>query len=154
MSDPRPPIDVRPLRAGDREDWDPLWRGYLAFYRAEVAADVTDQTFRRLCAGDEGTVGLVAVDSADRPIGLAHLLYHPSTWTATGHCYLEDLFVDPAHRGAGVARALVEAAVAHAAGRGVSRLYWTTEKTNAPARSLYDTVGRLTSFIVYERDLG
>ena len=153
MTDGSRPGEVRALRAADRDAWQPLWEGYLAFYRADVPADVTERTFARLCEGAEGTVGLVAVDGVDTPIGLAHLQYHPSTWTAAGYCYLEDLFVAVAHRGAGVARALVEAAAAHAFARDVSRLYWTTQQFNAPARSLYDTVGQLTSFIVYERAL-
>ena len=153
MTGPGAPVEVRALRAEDRDAWQPLWNGYLAFYRADVPGDVTEQTFARLCDGSQGTVGLVAVDGGDRPIGLAHLLYHASTWTAAGYCYLEDLFVDRERRGAGVARALIEAAAAHAAARGVSRPYWTTQQYNAPARSLYDSAGQLTSFIVYERDL-
>jgi len=122
MTRPAAAIEVRALRAGDRDAWQPLWEGYLAFYRADVPADVTERTFARLCEGSEGTFGLVAVDAGDTPIGLTHLLYHPSTWTTAGYCYLEDLFVDPGHRGAGVARALIEAAAAHAAARGVTRL--------------------------------
>jgi hypothetical protein len=38
--------------------------------------------------------------------------------------------------------------------RGADRVYWQTQQYNGAARSLYDSVGRLTSFIVYEHDLG
>ena len=31
------------------------------------------------------------------------------------------------------------------------RVYWHTQEYNAPARSLYDQVGRRTSFVMYER---
>ena len=34
--------------------------------------------------------------------------------------------------------------------RGSDRLYWHTQQYNGRARSLYDQVGRSTSFVVYE----
>ena len=56
-------------------------------------------------------------------------------------------------RGGGTARALFSAVYATAAERGCDRVYWHTQQFNAPARSLYETVGQLTSMIVYEHDL-
>jgi GNAT superfamily N-acetyltransferase len=66
---------------------------------------------------------------------------------------LEDLFVDRASRGAGVAGRLFEALYETAREHGATRVYWLGQEYNGAARSLYDTVGRLTSFVVYERDL-
>jgi GNAT superfamily N-acetyltransferase len=49
-----------------------------------------------------------------------------------------------------VGRALIEG-IAHAAKeRGAGRVYWHTQQYNGAARSLYDQVGRPTSFVVYE----
>jgi GNAT superfamily N-acetyltransferase len=78
---------------------------------------------------------------------------HPSTWSLTGYCYLEDLFVEREARGGDVAKSLIEATVAAARERGVERVYWHTQQFNGAARSLYDTVGQLTSMVVYERDV-
>ncbi|HTX11449.1 MAG TPA: GNAT family N-acetyltransferase [Solirubrobacteraceae bacterium] len=146
-------ITVRRLRAGDREAWQRLWDQYLRFYRAELAPGTSDTTFARLCEPDGDLVGLVAVDPQDRALGLAHLVFHPSTWTESSYCYLEDLFVDPASRGSGVANRLIDALYANARERGAGRVYWTTQQFNGAARSLYDTVARLTSFVIYEHDL-
>ena len=85
-------------------------------------------------------IALVAVDDADRPIGLAHVLFHRSTWSPTWYCYLEDLFVDPARRQKGAGRALIEATYREADARGCTRTYWTTQEFNYRARSLYDQV--------------
>ena len=148
-----PTIEVRPLRATDRSDWEALWRGYLDFYRAEVPDYVTERTFARLCEPESGMLGLVAVAEGDKPAGIAHLVFQLSTWSVAGSCYLEDLYVDPAHRGGHVARALFEAIDQRARDHGVGHIYWHTQQFNAPARSLYDTVGRLTSFVVYERSV-
>ena len=147
-------MHVRRLRDEDREAWNELWDGYLRFYRANVSAAVSDATFGRLRNEQDGMLGLVASDEDDRPIGLAHLVFHPSTWSATGYCYLEDLYVAPDARRREVARTLFDAVYAAARDRGADRVYWQTQQYNGAARSLYDTVGRLTSFIVYEHDLG
>jgi GNAT superfamily N-acetyltransferase len=147
--DPR----VRRLQRADFDRWRALWDGYISFYRADVPAEVTALTFERLVGGEEGMMGLVFVDADDKPVGLAHLVFHSGTWTAAGHCYLEDLYVDPSHRGGTTARTLVEAAYAAASERGVERVYWQTQEFNGAARSLYDTIARLTSFVVYEHML-
>lgn len=153
MTDANAPVAVRRLRDSDRDGWLELWRGYLHFYRAEVTDGVTELTFARLRDGEHGMLGLVAVSGEGRPIGLAHLIFHSATWSATGSCYLEDLYVDRTHRGTGVARALLSAVYATAREQGSDRVYWHTQQFNAPARSLYDTVGALTSFVVYEHEL-
>lgn len=144
---------VRRLREGDRDSWLVLWTGYLDFYRAQVPDATTELTFARLRDDEGGMLGLVAVDGDDRLIGLAHLIFHAATWSATSSCYLEDLFVAPAGRGGRAARALIEAVYAAARERGCDRVYWHTQQFNAPARSLYDTVGTPTSLIVYEHEL-
>jgi GNAT superfamily N-acetyltransferase len=147
-------VNVRRLRDADREGWDELWRGYLRFYRADVSDAVSDATFSRLCDERDGMVGLIATGEGDRPVGLAHLVFHPSTWSAASYCYLEDLYVASGARGGGVAHALFDAVYAAARAGGAERVYWHTQQYNGAARSLYDTVGQLTSFIVYERELG
>ena len=102
---------VRRLDARDKAPWLALFKGYIAFYQAEVAEDVIEVTWQRMLAGDgEFHIGLVAVDASDAPIGLAHVLFHRSTWSAGWYCYLEDLFVDPTRRRQGVGRALIASA--------------------------------------------
>ena len=146
-------VGVRTLKDGDRERWLELWSAYLAFYRAEVPDEVTEVTFARLRDGVEGMLGLVATAPGGEVIGFAHLVFHPSTWASTGYCYLEDLFVHPSARGGDVSRALFDAVFAEARARGSQRTYWHTQQFNGAARSLYDTVGRLTSMVEYERTL-
>jgi GNAT superfamily N-acetyltransferase len=142
---------IRPLAHSDYAAWSPLWQAYLRFYRAEVSSEVTAATFRRLCDQTDGMTGLVATDQQGALMGLAHLVFHPSTWSTELYCYLEDLFVTPAARGTGAARQLLEATFAEAGRRGAARTYWETQEFNGPARSLYDQVAHRTSFVVYER---
>jgi GNAT superfamily N-acetyltransferase len=141
---------IRPLEAQDFDAWPAMWDGYNSFYRNEVAAEVTENSFRRLHENTDGFFGLVAEQDGGL-VGLAHAIFHPSTWTTQVYCYLEDLFVARTHRGSGVARALIEGVYAEADRRGADSVYWHTQSYNAPARSLYDQVARPTSFVVYER---
>lgn len=161
-------IDVRRLQDEDYADWLKLFRAYIAFYRTEVADDVIENTFRRLITQSDDMVGLVAFDSASAAasssvaprddatsgpqlLGLAHLVFHASTWSPTSYCYLEDLFVTEPARGRGVGRKLIDATYALADERGATRTYWATEANNATARRLYDAVGNLSPFVQYRR---
>jgi len=145
-------VRVRPLEARDKPVWLILFKGYIEFYKATVPEDVIDTLWQRLMTGGEGFhIGLVAVDAADRPVGLAHVLLHRSTWTNGWYCYLEDLFVDPAQRQQGIGRALIEAVYTQADTRGCTRTYWMTQETNATARTLYDRVATKAPFVQYRR---
>jgi GNAT superfamily N-acetyltransferase len=141
---------IRSLRNDDWEGWSDLWAGYLAFYRAELDDLTTQSTFERLCAGEEGMFGLLALDDIGRTIGMANCVVHATTWSRQPKCYLEDLFVDPVARGEDVGRALLLAVKEAGTERGAHQVYWHTQQYNGRARSLYDQVGQPTSFVVYE----
>lgn len=147
-----PAPSIRPLRPADRGAWQPLWEGYLRFYREELAPATTEATFARLSGEADGTFALVADGPGGELRGFAHCVVHPSTWHVGPTVYLEDLFVGPEARGTDLARALIEAVCARARELDAERVYWHTQQYNGRARSLYDTVARLSSHIVYERE--
>lgn len=142
---------IRALEMGDLESWKELWLAHLDFYRAKVNDEVTAATFARLSTKSDGLLGLVAADERGQLVGIIHLLFHPSTWSANVSCYVEDLFVSRAARGTGTAEKLLRAAFAEADRVGADRTYWETQEYNSAARSLYDQVAHRTSQIVYER---
>jgi len=141
-------LEVRPFTADDRDAWDPLWQGYLTFYRSSLPAEVTDTTWRRLLDPAEPMHGLAAVLDGTI-LGIVHYLYHRSTWTTGDYCYLQDLFTAEEARGRGVGRALIEAVYERAQADGASRVYWLTHETNSPAQVLYDKVAARSGFIQY-----
>jgi GNAT superfamily N-acetyltransferase len=140
-------LAVSRLTADDYAAWEVLARGYKAFYKTEVSAAEYEATWRRLIQQD-GVVGLGA-KAEGKLIGIVHYLFHTTVW-APKVCYLQDLFVSPESRGKGVARALIEAVVAHAKREQAMRCYWHTQEHNTTARALYDNVAKFNGFIRYE----
>lgn len=143
---------IRTLRAGDRAGWEPLWQGYLTFYETSVPAAVTDATWARLIDPDEPVWGLGA-ELDGQLVGIAHYIFHRSTWSSRDRCYLQDLFTAHAARRRGVGRALIEAVCETARLAGADRVYWLTHKDNATARALYDQIGELSDFLQYRKML-
>lgn len=107
-------INIRELQSQDQLQWLGLWEGYTCFYGSPQPDDVTQYTWQRLLDGASPVIGRAAVVDS-RVVGFAICVLHEGTWVKTPVCYLEDLFVDPAMRGRGVARALVQAL--HAEGK-------------------------------------
>lgn len=144
-------LTIRPLTAADEADWRRLWADYLAFYDTKVPEAVYRSSFDRLLGDDPRDFsGLVAVLDG-RLVGLVHYLFHRHGWKIEDVCYLQDLYADPAVRGRGVGRALIEAVYAAADAAGAPSVYWLTQEFNTTARRLYDRVATRTPFIKYAR---
>jgi GNAT superfamily N-acetyltransferase len=145
-------IDIRPVGKDARAAWEPLWKGYLTFYKATLPPDQNDLTWERLHDPAEPMHLLGAyVDGTLQ--GIVHYLFHRSTWTDGNYCYLQDLFVAEGGRNHGLGGALIEAVYKAAREKGASRVYWLTHETNATARSLYDKVADRPGFIQYRHIL-
>lgn len=149
--DPDLDLVIRPLHREDEASWRVLWTGYLAYYETELPEAIYASTFARLLSDDPHEFhGLLAV-LGGTPVGLVHFVFHRSCWSIEDNCYLQDLFVDPACRGRSIGRALIEAVYAAADEAGHPDVYWQTQHFNSTGRRLYDRVGKLSDFIIYER---
>ena len=91
---------------------------------------------------------------ACEPAGFA--LFHGtfSTWECRPGLWLEDLYVPPAHRRAGVGAALLSHLAAITVARGYTRLEWTALDWNDPALDFYEKIGaaRLDPWILHRLD--
>jgi len=143
-------LEIKAVAEGDFDIWLPLWKGYQRFYEVDIPESVTQETWRRFLDPVEPLHAALAF-AGDRALGLAHTIYHRSTWTTGDYCYLQDLFVGDDARGLGVGRALIEHVYADARRRGAPRVYWSTHETNHNARKLYDRVADQSGFILYRK---
>ncbi|MDB5654765.1 MAG: GCN5-related N-acetyltransferase [Tardiphaga sp.] len=143
-------IEIRPVGVHERADWEPLWQGYLTFYKATLPQTATDTAWARFHDPKEPMFLLGAyVDG--KLTGIVQYLYHRSTWTPGDYCYLQDLFVSDGARGLGLGRKLIEAVYAAAKTAGCSRVHWLTQNDNATARMLYDKIADNSGFMQYRK---
>lgn len=78
---------------------------------------------------------------AGQVVGFALFFSNFSTFLARPGLYLEDLYVQPAHRGAGIGQALLRRLAALAAERGCGRFEWSVLDWNANAIRFYEKMG-------------
>jgi GNAT superfamily N-acetyltransferase len=113
----------------------------LAEYeKARHEVDTDEAALHAMLFGPDavGRCEVVEVDGA--VVGMALWYRSLSTWTGPG-LYLEDLYVQPQHRGAGHGRALLARLAAICVERGWARFEWAVLDWNAPALGFYRTLG-------------
>jgi GNAT superfamily N-acetyltransferase len=145
-----PTIQIRPPSDAQHDDWLPLWRGYQAFYKTDIAPEVSEVTWKRLLDPAQPMGAALAWNGAEA-VGLVHHIQHRSCWTIGDYVYLQDLFVSPGSRGAGIGRKLIEYVYDIARAAGCSRVHWLTHETNTDAMVLYDRVAEKSGFVQYRR---
>ena len=142
-------VTVRPLAPEDRARWDDLYQGYAAFYRVEQTPEMRDRVWSWVGARTHGVEGFGAwVD--ETLVGIAHVRPFARPLSASLGGFLDDLFVDPATRGHGVADALFAHLRAEGARRGWTVIRWITAEDNYRARGVYDRVGERTRWVTYD----
>ena len=141
------------IKQNEFELWNELWQKYLKFYQTSLPDSVTKVTWERIMDPEQNIFsfgGYWAEDGTKELVGFTNFLYHSSTWSEQGYCYLEDLYVEERFRGKGFGRLLIEAVWDDCLRKGVKRLYWKTQDKNKIARIMYDKVAKQSGFIEYE----
>lgn len=116
----------------------------LAEYEREPnAVEVDAETLRAQLASDRPPFECLVAEREGRIVAFAVFFHNYSTWRGRPGLYLEDLFVEPAHRGHGIGRALLAALAAIAVTRGCARFEWAVLDWNQPAIDLYDKLGAI-----------
>ena len=147
--------DVRVAQPEDAEAIGRLLHAFnLEFGDFTPGPEKLAERARRLISGDE----LVALVGGSGPDGVAILRLRPSLWTDALECYLAELYVTPEHRGRGLGRALMTAALELARERGADHVELATSEDDVAARGLYESLGFSnrdggTLMLFYERPL-
>lgn len=128
-----------------RPDDCPLILGFIRdlaeYERAleEVKADVGQ--LREALFGDNPRVYGLVCECDDEPVGFALYFYNFSSWLGRLGIFLEDLYVDPAHRGKGAGKALLHYLARQAVAEGCGRFEWNVLDWNEPAIRFYESFG-------------
>ena len=101
----------------------------------------TEDMLREHLFGDRPVVEVVLAMDGDVAAGFALWFPSFSTFLARPGIYLEDLFVYPAHRGAGLGRRLLTHLASIAVARGYGRVEWSVLDWNESAMQFYRSLG-------------
>jgi GNAT superfamily N-acetyltransferase len=143
-------VRVVPAASRHRDGWGRLYAGYAAFYGVAQTEAMRDTVWGWIHDPAQEVEALIAVAPDGEPIGLAHHRPFARPLRASRGIFLDDLFVDPAWRGRGVADALLAALAVLARERGCDVVRWITAEDNARARGAYDRVARATRWVTYD----
>lgn len=132
------------IRAATPEDIPAIHRLIveLAIYEKEPdAVKATHGDLHAALFGERPVAECVLAEVDGAAVGLALFFTNFSTWTGKPGLYLEDLFVLPAARGAGIGKALLVHLAGIAVARGYGRFEWSVLDWNAPAIGFYKALG-------------
>ena len=119
-----------------------LVKDLAAYEREPDAVVATEADFLRDGFGEAPAFHvLVAEDAQGEVLGFALYFFSYSTWIGRRCLYLEDLFVQPAHRGKGAGVALMKALAKEAVTKECRRFVWQVLDWNAPAVAFYERLG-------------
>jgi GNAT superfamily N-acetyltransferase len=116
-------------------------RDLAAFEREPDAVKATEPMLHAALFGPEAVAEAVIAEIHGAPMGFALFFRNFSTWTGLTGLYLEDLYVTPEARGAGVGTALLRHLAGIAHDRGYGRFEWAVLDWNTPAIDFYAKMG-------------
>lgn len=105
----------------------------------EVVAD--EETLRESLFGPNPAAEVLLAYVGDEPVGFAVYFRNFSTFLGRAGIYLEDLFVEPVHRGRGIGVAILANLAKLAKERGCRHLNWAVLDWNRPAIDFYRKLG-------------
>jgi GNAT superfamily N-acetyltransferase len=99
-------------------------------------SDLHDHLF-----GERRYAEVLLAEVSGQVVGFALFFHNYSTFRGQPGIYLEDLFVEPGHRGQGLGKALLAALAKLAVDRGCARVEWAVLNWNTPSIEFYRALG-------------
>jgi len=132
---------IRPATPTDVPVIAKLIRDLAAYERLphELALDVAN--LREHLFGSRPFAEVLLAEASGRVVGFALFFHNYSTFRGKPGIYLEDLFVEPDHRGQGHGKALLKALAKLAVERDCDRVQWSVLNWNEPSIQFYKSLG-------------
>jgi GNAT superfamily N-acetyltransferase len=136
-----PELEIRAATEDDVPLILSLIKTLAGYERLSHEAVATEETLRASLFGERQVAETLLAHLGDDPAGFALFFYNFSTFLDRPGIYLEDLYVRPEYRGAGVGRALLVHLAGLARDRDCGRLEWSVLDWNEPAIGFYESIG-------------
>ena len=140
---------IRPIKKKDKNDWEKLYIGYANFYKVEMNDEILGTVWKWLLDKSHEVSGLVYEENS-KIVALAHYRKMPSPLRGKYIGFLDDLFVDPDHRGKKIGEKILSEIKKISEKNNWELVRWITRKDNIRAKSLYDKVSEKTTWDTYE----
>ena len=137
----RPPLRLRGATPADIPLVNRFVRALAGYERLLHEAVATEDDFHRLLFGDPPRAWALFAEWDGEPAGFALWYYSVSTFLGRASLYVEDVFVDPAHRGRGIGRIIFADLARRAVEQGCGRMEWSVLDWNAPSIAFYRSLG-------------
>jgi GNAT superfamily N-acetyltransferase len=134
-------LTIREATPDDLATINRMIHGLAEYERLANECHATEDKLRRTLFGQPRYAECVIARLGEVPVGFAIFFHNYSTFAARPGLYLEDLFVLPEHRGAGVGRALLRHLAGLAVARDCARFEWAVLDWNEPAIGFYTSLG-------------
>ncbi len=135
------PHTLRPARPEDCTAIVGLIRELAVFEKLEHLVVVTPESLRPQLFGERPAAEAVVAEVDGQVVAFALFFTNFSTFLGRPGLYLEDLYVQPAHRGSGLGKALLQHLGALAVQRGCGRFEWSVLDWNENAIRFYEKMG-------------
>ena len=139
-TDNAPAVHVRAIRPDDVPAVVRFVHELADYEREPESCLLTDDQLHAALFGEHPAVFGHVADVAGAVAAVALWFVTFSTWTGVHGMHLEDLYVAPAHRRLGLARALMARLATTCLERGWARLEWAVLDWNTPALDFYATL--------------
>ncbi len=134
-------LALRPATAADVPTILALIRGIAEYERLSHEVEATEALLREHGFGRRPVYEAILAERDGRAVGFALYFFSFSTFKARPTLYLEDLFVVPEERRAGIGSRLLTRLAQVALERDCGRMEWSVLDWNTPARDLYFKLG-------------
>lgn len=134
-------VQIRPAARADVPLILRFVRELAAFEREPDAVEATEAMLEAALFGERPAAEALIAEVDGTPAGFALFFHNFSTWAGRRGLYLEDLYVTPGARGAGVGTALLRYLAGIALDRGCGRFEWAVLDWNEPAIAFYRAMG-------------
>lgn len=135
------PITIRPARHDDASLILQFIRQLAVYEKAEHEAIATIEDIQRHVLSTDSVAQALICESGGSAIGFAVYFFSYSTWLGKPGLFLEDLFVDPRHRGLGAGKQLLQHLARIAVDKDCGRFEWNVLDWNEPAIGFYQSLG-------------
>ena len=132
---------LRPARRDDAADVLAFIKELATYEKLEHEVVATLDDIEQQLFGAQPAAEVMLADTARGPIAFALYFHTFSTFLGRPGLYLEDLYVQPEHRGRGVGRALLVHLAGLAVERGCGRFEWAVLDWNESAIGFYLALG-------------